>query len=186
MRLLIWVWQRARSVISNQNKAIVAGSGGDGMTTKPRLLLVEDTRSILRLYHEVLKALDVELIDAETGARAFEVLDEAIPDVVLLDVELPDTNGIDILRRIRARNLPCAVIVVTAHGSVKTAVEAMREGAYDFIIKPFPPDRLLVTVRNALERRQLQNLAAANEIAKEGKFCGLIGASLPKIGRAHV
>ncbi len=149
------------------------------MTTKPRLLLVEDTRSILRLYHEVLKALDVELIDAETGARAFEVLDEAIPDVVLLDVELPDTNGIDILRRIRARNLPCAVIVVTAHGSVKTAVEAMREGAYDFIIKPFPPDRLLVTVRNALERRQLQNLAAANEIAKEGKFCGLIGASLP-------
>jgi DNA-binding NtrC family response regulator len=55
----------------------------------------------------------------------------------------------------------------------------MREGAYDFIIKPFPPDRLLVTVRNALERRQLQSLAAANEIAKEGKFCGLIGASLP-------
>src|ERR1700730_5695494 len=149
------------------------------MTTKPRLLLVEDTRSILRLYHEVLKALDVELIDAETGARAFEVLGEAIPDVVLLDVELPDTNGIDILRRIRARNLPCAVIVVTAHGSVKTAVEAMREGAYDFIIKPFPPDRLIVTVRNALERRQLQTLAAANEIVKEGKFCGLIGASLP-------
>jgi two-component system, repressor protein LuxO len=149
------------------------------MTTKPRLLLVEDTPSILRLYHEVLKTLDVELIDAETGARALDVLDETIPDVVLLDVELPDINGIDILRRIRARDLPCAVIVVTAHGSVKTAVEAMREGAYDFIIKPFPPDRLIVTVRNALERRQLQTLAAANEIAKEGKFCGLIGASLP-------
>jgi len=149
------------------------------MTTKPRLLLVEDTPSILRLYHEVLKALDVELIDAETGGRALDVLDETIPDVVLLDVELPDINGIDILRRIRARDLPCAVIVVTAHGSVKTAVEAMREGAYDFIIKPFPPDRLIVTVRNALERRQLQTLAAANEVAKEGKFCGLIGASLP-------
>jgi len=149
------------------------------MTTKPRLLLVEDTPSILRLYHEVLKTLDVELIDAETGARALNVLDETIPDVVLLDVELPDINGIEILRRIRAHNLSCAVVVVTAHGSVKTAVEAMREGAYDFIIKPFPPDRLLVTVRNALERRQLQNLAAANEIAKEGKFRGLIGASLP-------
>jgi two-component system repressor protein LuxO len=156
------------------------------MTTKPRLLLVEDTPSILRLYHEVLKKLDVELIDAETGAHALAVLAETIPDLVLLDVELPDINGIEILRRIRARNLPCAVIVVTAHGSVKTAVEAMREGAYDFIIKPFPPDRLIVTVRNALERRQLQTLAAANEIAKEGKFCGLIGASLPMRAVYHV
>jgi DNA-binding NtrC family response regulator len=149
------------------------------MTTKPRLLLVEDTPSILRLYHEVLKKLDVDLFDAQTGARALEILNETIPDVVLLDVELPDTNGLDILRQIRARNLPSAVIVVTAHGSVKVAVEAMREGAYDFIIKPFPPDRLTVTVRNALERRQLQSLAAANEVAKDGKFCGLIGASLP-------
>jgi DNA-binding NtrC family response regulator len=149
------------------------------MTAKPRLLLVEDTPSILRLYHEVLRKLDVELIDAETGARALAALDEMIPDVVLLDVELPDINGLDILRRIRARNLPSAVIVVTAHGSVKVAVEAMREGAYDFIIKPFPPDRLIVTVRNALERRQLQTLAAANEVVKEGKFGEFLGASLP-------
>src|SRR4029077_17503056 len=114
--------------------------------------------------HEVLKKLDVELIDAVTGAAALAVLDDAIPDVVLLDVELPDTNGIDILRRIRAMNLPCAVIVITAHGSVNVAVEAMREGAYDFIMKPFPPARLIVTVRNALERHQLQTLAKANDI----------------------
>ena len=156
------------------------------MTTKPRLLLVEDTPSIMRLYHEVLKKLDVDLLDAETGARAFEVLDDTIPDVVLLDVELPDANGIDVLRKIRGRNLPCAVVVVTAHGSVKIAVEAMREGAYDFIMKPFPPDRLIVTVRNALERRQLQTLAKANEIAKEGKFHGMLGASLPMRAVYHV
>ncbi|HEU0216659.1 MAG TPA: sigma-54 dependent transcriptional regulator [Stellaceae bacterium] len=149
------------------------------MTTKPRLLLVEDTPSIMRLYHEVLKKLDVDLLDAPTGARADEILGETIPDVVLLDVELPDANGIDILRRIRARNLPCAVIVVTAHGSVKVAIEAMREGAYDFIIKPFPPDRLIVTVRNALERRHLHTLVTSSEIAKEGKFHDMLGASLP-------
>jgi two-component system repressor protein LuxO len=149
------------------------------MTTKPRLLVVEDTPSIMRIYHEVLKKLDVELIDAPTGKRAYEMLDETIPDVVLLDVELPDANGIDILKRIKARNLPSVVIVVTAHGSVKIAVDAMREGAYDFIIKPFPPDRLIVTVRNALERRQLQTLVAASDIAKEGKFHDLLGASLP-------
>jgi two-component system, repressor protein LuxO len=161
------------------NNAIVGSCNGEGMTTEPRLLLVEDTPSILRLYHEVLRKLDVELLDAETGARALEILNETIPEIVLLDVELPDTNGLDILRNIRARNLPIAVIVVTAHGSVKVAVEAMREGAYDFIMKPFPPDRLIVTVRNALERRTLQTLAAANEIAKDGRFYGLIGASLP-------
>ena len=156
------------------------------MTTKPRLLLVEDTPSIMRLYHEVLKKLDVDLIDATTGARAYELLDETIPDVVLLDVELPDANGIDILRHVRARDLPCAVIVITAHGSVKIAVEAMREGAYDFIIKPFPPDRLTVTIRNALERRQLQSLAKAHAIATEGKFHGLLGTSLPMRAVYHV
>jgi DNA-binding NtrC family response regulator len=156
------------------------------MTTKPRLLLVEDTPSILRLYHEVLKKLDVDLIDAETGERAFDVLDETIPDVVLLDIELPDTSGMEVLRLIRARKLPSAVIVVTAHGSIKVAVEAMREGAYDFMMKPFAPDRLIVTVRNALERRQLQTMAAANDVAREGQFRGLIGSSLPMRAVYHV
>src|SRR5690348_7816514 len=125
------------------------------MTAKARLLLVEDTPSIVRLYHEVLKKLDVELIDADTGARAFAALEETVPDVVLLDLELPDLNGVEILHAIKKRGLPAAVIVVTAHGSVKTAVDAMRDGAYDFIVKPFAPDRLLVTVRNALDRRRL-------------------------------
>jgi two-component system repressor protein LuxO len=149
------------------------------MTAKARVLLVEDTPSILRLYHEFLVKLDVELIDADTGKHALSILSEMIPDVVLLDLELPDTNGIEILRTIRSRALPCAVIVVTAHGSVKVAVEAMREGAYDFIVKPFAPDRLLVTVRNAIERRHLEALAAVNDTAKSGRFCDLIGASLP-------
>jgi two-component system, repressor protein LuxO len=156
------------------------------MTARPRLLLVEDTPSILRLYHEVLQKLDVDLIDAETSARALASLGEAIPDVVLLDIELPDGNGLDTLRRIRAGKLPSAVIVVTAHGSVKVAVEAMREGAYDFIMKPFPPDRLIVTVKNALERRQLQTLAEANEIVKRGNFHGLLGSSLPMRAVYHV
>src|SRR5579864_4397420 len=149
------------------------------MTAKARLLLVEDTPSTLHLYHEVLARLDVVLIDANTGAGALTVLRETVPDVVLLDLELPDINGIEILRDIKRRGLPSTVIVVTAHGSVKTAVEAMREGAYDFIVKPFAPDRLLVTARNALERRHLEHLAAANDIAKNGRFFGFIGASLP-------
>jgi len=149
------------------------------MTAKARLLLVEDSPAILRLYREVLKRLDVELRDADSGARALVELGESIPDVVLLDLELPDMNGVEILRTIRRRGLSSAVVVVTAHGSVNTAVEAMREGAYDFIVKPFAPDRLLVTVRNALDRRRLERLAAASNVAEHGRFAGLIGASLP-------
>ena len=149
------------------------------MTAQARLLLVEDSPSILRLYHEFLAKLDVELIDADTGARALAVLGDRVPDIVLLDLELPDINGVEILRAIRERGLAAAVIVVTAHGSVKTAVEAMREGAYDFIVKPFAPDRLIVTVRNALDRRRLESLAAAHDIVKQGRFGDLIGASLP-------
>ena len=149
------------------------------MTAKARLLLVEDSPAILRLYHEVLKRLDVQLCDAESGARALAELGETVPDVVLLDLELPDMNGVEILRTIRRRGLSAAVVVVTAHGSVNTAVEAMREGAYDFIVKPFAPDRLLVTVRNALERRRLETLAAASNVVEHGRFAGLIGASLP-------
>ncbi len=149
------------------------------MTARARLLLVEDSPSILRLYHEFLKKLEVELIDADTGSRALAVLRETVPDVALLDLELPDMNGVEILREIKRRGLSCPVVVVTAHGSVKIAVEAMREGAYDFIVKPFAPDRLLVTVKNALDRRRLEHLAAANDIAKNGRFCGLLGASLP-------
>src|SRR5689334_17037965 len=128
------------------------------MSARGRILLVEDTPAILRLYHEFLAGLDAELVDATTGAAATAILRDTIPDVVLLDLELPDMNGQEILRSIKTRGLPCAVIVVTAHGSVKTAVEMMREGAYDFIIKPFAPDRLIVTVRNALDRRRLETL----------------------------
>jgi DNA-binding NtrC family response regulator len=149
------------------------------MTARARLLLVEDSPSIVRLYHEVLKKLEVELIDADTGSRALAALRENVPDVVLLDLELPDMNGTEILREIKQRRFPSAVIVVTAHGSVKVAVEAMRDGAYDFIVKPFAPDRLMVTVKNALDRRRLESLAAAGDIAKNGRFCGLLGASLP-------
>src|SRR5580698_5469436 len=118
------------------------------MTARARLLLVEDSPSILRLYHEVLGRLDVELADADTGSRALAKLRETAPDVVLLDLELPDLNGVEILQAIKKQGLSSIVSVVTGNSSVKTAVEAMRQGAYDFIVKPFAPDRLRVTIKN--------------------------------------
>src|SRR5260370_25997406 len=100
------------------------------MTAHARLLLVEDSPSILRLYHEFLQKLDVELIDADTGARALAALRETVPDVVLLDLELPDINGVEILRTIKKRGLPAAGILLTSPAPVKNPVTAMARARY--------------------------------------------------------
>ncbi|CAA7627695.1 Regulatory protein LuxO [Candidatus Terasakiella magnetica] len=99
--------------------------------------------------------------------------------MLLLDLGLPDMNGMDILKRIAEQGIPTTTIVVTAQGSIQVAIEAMRSGAYDFLVKPFAGDRLLVTVRNALERGRLEEIVTTyrEQIDRRG-FQGIIGASL--------
>ena len=96
------------------------------------ILLVEDTPSLARIYVEYLKKAGFAVETAETGAAALTLIETRQPRVVLLDLQLPDMNGMDILRRVREQDLPVAVVVITAHGSVNIAVEAMRSGAYEF------------------------------------------------------
>ena len=119
------------------------------------ILLVEDTPSLARLYKQYLDGEDADVTVVGTGKEALAALTAATPSLVLLDLRLPDMDGLDILKEIRSRELPCEVVVITAHGSINVAVEAMRAGAYDFLVKPFNADRLLVTVRNALKHRSL-------------------------------
>ncbi|WP_207455883.1 sigma-54 dependent transcriptional regulator [Azospirillum sp. SYSU D00513] len=143
------------------------------------VLLVEDTPSLARVYAEFLKKAShaVELVD--TGTAALKALEDGAPRVVLLDLELPDMNGMEVLRRIEAQALPCAVIVITAHGSVSAAVEAMRCGAYDFLAKPFSADRLTVTVRNAQERLRLKQIVETyRQDLGRVRYHGFIGSSL--------
>ncbi|PWC32303.1 sigma-54 dependent transcriptional regulator [Azospirillum sp. TSO35-2] len=143
------------------------------------VLLIEDTPSLARVYAEFLKKESHTVIAVETGAAALEQLRDGAPKVVLLDLQLPDMNGMEVLKRIAEQALPCAVIVITAHGSVKAAVEAMRYGAYDFLVKPFSADRLVVTVRNAMERLRLAQLVDTFEKdLNRGRYHGFIGSSL--------
>jgi len=127
-------------------------------TTAADILLVEDTLSLARLYTEYLRLEPYALTHVETGAAALQAILRRPPDLVLLDLKLPDMNGIEILRRITTDNIPSAVVVITADGSIATAVDAMREGAADFVVKPFAADRLRVTLRNALERQRLSKM----------------------------
>jgi DNA-binding NtrC family response regulator len=147
------------------------------------VLLVEDTRILARSYIQFLRNEPVAVTHVETGKAALDRLEESTPHAILLDIELPDMNGLDILKGLGGTQLPCPVIVITAHGSINVAVEAMRLGAFDFIVKPFNADRLIVTLRNALERQQLSNLVETyrEKIDRSG-FCGLIGSSLAMQG----
>jgi two-component system, repressor protein LuxO len=144
-----------------------------------RVLLVEDTASLVRTYQEYLKGEPIELLVADTGAKAMAVLADQVPDAVLLDLMLPDVSGIDVLKYIHINKLPSEVIVITAHGSVNTAVEAMRLGAFDFIIKPFTAERLRVTLNNALERGHLNRIVETYRDIDRQEYFGFVGSSLP-------
>ena len=142
-------------------------------------MLVEDTPSLARVYTEYLKKAAFAVTAVETGAAALEALRETPPEVVLLDLQLPDMNGMDILKYVSGQQIPTAVVIITAHASVNVAVEAMRYGAYDFVVKPFTADRLMVTVRNAVERLRLAQIVDTytGELARS-RFHGFIGSSL--------
>jgi two-component system repressor protein LuxO len=145
----------------------------------PTVLLVEDSGSLAVVYQGYLRQEKARLVHKATGGEAMAFLAEQVPDVVLLDLKLPDMDGMDILKHIHQQGLPCSVVIITAHGSVDVAVDSMRYGAFDFIEKPFNAKRLLVTVRNALERQSLNTLVDRyRENFERERYHGFIGASL--------
>ncbi|MGE6164880.1 sigma-54-dependent transcriptional regulator [Aeromonas rivipollensis] len=147
--------------------------------SKPRVLLVEDTRSLAVVYEQYLVQDGYEVLLADCGQQALAQLLASPPPVVLLDLELPDMSGMAILQQITEQQLPCSVVVITAHGSVDVAVEAMRCGAFDFLTKPFDGKRLCATARNAFKHQQLSSLVAQyRENFERSSFAGFIGASM--------
>ncbi|NBC32448.1 MAG: response regulator [Alphaproteobacteria bacterium] len=143
------------------------------------ILLVEDTASLARVYIAYLAKVSLPVRHVETGAAALDMLRTQPPPVVLLDLHLPDMDGMEILRFAEQEELPVAIVVITAHGSINVAVEAMQHGAYDFIVKPFSADRLTVTVRNALERMRLARIVESyRDEGAPGRYEGFIGSSL--------
>jgi DNA-binding NtrC family response regulator len=146
--------------------------------TSRAILLVEDTPSLARLYSQYLEGEGLTVSTVSTGKEALKELAEDLPDLVLLDLRLPDMDGLEILREIRSREMPCDVVVITAHGSINIAVEAMRAGAYDFLVKPFNADRLLVTVRNAIKHRSLAAIVEKIRGSARDSYFGFIGSSL--------
>ncbi|MGI9436418.1 MAG: sigma-54-dependent transcriptional regulator [Geminicoccaceae bacterium] len=146
--------------------------------TTPEILLVEDQTALARTYQGFLRQEPYSLRHVETGADALRALDDK-PAAILLDLKLPDADGLDILRHIRERGLIMPVVVITAHGSMQTAIDAMRAGATDFLVKPFQAERLKVTLNNALEKQELEMVVQTyREEIDRHNFQGFIGSSL--------
>ncbi len=144
----------------------------------PVVLLVEDQTALARTYQGFLRNEPYDVLHVDTGAKALDALTNE-PAAILLDLKLPDADGLDILRGLRERGSNTPVVVITAHGSMQTAIEAMRAGATDFLVKPFQAERLKVTLNNALERQALMTVVKTyREEIDRHHFQGFIGSSL--------
>ncbi len=106
------------------------------------VLMVEDTASVAALYRSYLTPLDIDINIVGTGRDAIESIGRREPDLILLDLRLPDMTGMDVLYAVKEKSPDVPIVFMTAHGSIDTAVEAMRHGAQDFLIKPCEADRL--------------------------------------------
>ncbi len=122
---------------------------------KSRILVVDDEAEIRRSVRMILEYEGYDVIEAASGPDGVALAERESPDLVFLDVKMPGMDGLEALQRIKAANEAVPVVIISGHGTVSTAVEATKAGAFDFIEKPLPSERILVTIRNALDRTRL-------------------------------
>jgi len=147
----------------------------------PTILIVDDEPSIRRTVREILEYEEYAVEEAEDGAAAIETIRSMSLDLVLLDIKMPEVDGMDVLKTVADEAPETPVVMISGHGTIETAVEATKLGAFDFIEKPPDLNRLLVTVRNALDRGQLetQNRRMRQAISEQrtGSLTPIIGES---------
>ncbi len=123
---------------------------------KEKVLIIDDEKLIRWYLRENMEKSGFTVMEAEKGADAIKIFGDNLPDIVLLDVNLPDMSGIDVLSAIKGIDKDVPVIIITAFGNIKTAVEAMKLGAYDFIEKPFEIEKLNIVIEKAMENAFLR------------------------------
>ncbi len=120
-----------------------------------KILVIDDERSIRNTLKEILEYEKYEVKIAETGIEGLEILKKETFDILLLDIKMPEMDGMEVLEKVRKNYPDIQAIMISGHGNVDTAVKAVKNGAFDFIEKPLDLNRLLVTVKNALDRTEL-------------------------------
>src|SRR5260370_18053680 len=144
---------------------------------KKRILVVEDEEKLRRVIELQLTVAGFDVDKAGSAEDALKIVDRA--DMVLTDLKLPNMDGLEFLGLIRRQNLVVPIVMMTAYGSVETAVGAMKAGATDFLLKPFSLDHLMQVVNKALEVRALrdENRQLKPELGRPYEFDNIIGRS---------
>lgn len=120
-----------------------------------KILVIDDERPIRNTMKDILEFEKHHVETAEDGMKALEILKTASFDLIFSDIKMPEMDGIELLAKIRETNTDTPIVMISGHGNIETAVECLKKGAFDFIEKPIDLNRLLVTVRNALEKTTL-------------------------------
>jgi two-component system nitrogen regulation response regulator NtrX len=144
--------------------------------SRPRILIVDDEADIRSSLKMILEYEEMESIEAADGPEALTRAAESAPDAVLLDIKMQGMDGLEVLAKLRANHPELPIVMVSGHGTIATAVEATRLGAFDFMEKPFERDRVLLVLRNALERKRLQDQILEYRIDFEERY-EMVGAS---------
>jgi PAS domain S-box-containing protein len=125
------------------------------MTPTATILIIDDEPVVVQGCRRVLEGQGYQVLEADNGRTGLELLEKTKPDLILLDLKMPVMDGLEFLERVRRIDPEQMTVVITGLGTVESAVEAMRHGAYDLLTKPFTPEQLRLTVRRALERIEL-------------------------------
>jgi DNA-binding NtrC family response regulator len=151
------------------------------MPQKERILIVDDERFIRTVLRDALRSWDYETLEAQSVAEAKRIFEDDEPSIALLDIDLPDGSGLDILREIKEKRPETIAVMVTGNVDVPSVLTALRSGAHDFIGKPVKLEELRVTLRNAVETRTLRREVkqARKERARGFRFSEIIGESDP-------
>ncbi|MGH9744978.1 MAG: sigma-54-dependent transcriptional regulator [Candidatus Acidiferrales bacterium] len=144
-----------------------------------RFVIVDDEQSIRRLCMTVGQGLGFVCAEAETAEAALESLETALPDIVVTDLKLPNLSGVDLLRKIKEQLPRAEVAIMTGHGSIESAVDAMRQGAYDYIEKPFRVEKLRQLLQRMAEKVRLvtENQFLRERVNTETQLDGITGTS---------
>ena len=142
-----------------------------------RILIIDDQDPIRRVLREILENEKYQVDDASNGPAALQMLKDQEYDAILCDIKMPDMDGIEVLEQVKATG-DTPVIMISGHGTIDTAVDAIKKGAFDFIQKPPDLNRLLITVRNALDKQSLstENKALKKAVSRQNE---MVGTSAP-------
>ena len=144
-----------------------------------RILIVDDEKGMRDLLSIMLKNEGYKVDAAESAGKARDLIARGAYDLIISDIAMPDGSGVDVLRTARETQPDCIVILITAYASTESAIEALKLGAYDYIIKPFDVEELRIVLKNALEKRRLEteNTLLKRELKETTRFDDLVGES---------